>query len=80
MSKEPTSTITSLSDYCNSFLIGLPNRALGSLESLECSKGIFNSHELMEMYFLRTHFAMKALNVRQFHHSEIKNLKDKTQV
>lgn len=80
MSEEPTSTITSLIDYCNSFLIGLPSRALDSLESLECSKGIFNSRELMEMCSLQTQFAMKSLYIRQFHHSDIKHPKDKTLV
>lgn len=58
MSGEPTSIITSLIDYCNSFLIGLPNSALDSLGSSECSTGIFNSHKLVEIHCIHAQFAV----------------------
>lgn len=58
MSEEPNSIITSLIDYCNSFLTGLPNYALDSLDGSECSTGIFNSHKLIEIHFIDAQFAV----------------------
>lgn len=62
MSEEPISIITSLIDYCNSFLTGLSNCAPDSLDGLECSTGIFNSHKLVEMHFIDAQFAVRWLS------------------